>query len=288
MDNWIKAGNIAAEALEYGLSLAKPGIKLVDLAEKIEGKIRELGGKPAFPTTLCVNQLAAHYAPLMNDDTIYNEGDMLKIDVGAHVEGCVGDTAATIGGNEKLIQASREALNKAISLAVPGQELCIIGKAINDTIESHGFNSIKNLSGHHIKEYTLHAGISIPNYNNNDTRCLEEGMVIAIEPFATDGSDGMVLESIPSNIYLLENIKPVRNMEARKILKCIKEEFHTLPFAARWIEKKFGKLGFGFRMLEREGIIRSYPQLIEKSKGMVAQSEHTIIVKKEPEILTKK
>lgn len=288
MDNWEKAGKIAAECLEYGLSLAKPGIKLLDLAEKIEARISELGAKPAFPVTLSLNKVAAHYAPLMNDDSVFNEGDMLKIDVGVHVNGCIGDTAATIGGNPELIEASRKALDNAIPLCVPGTELCKIGEVINETIEKLGFNSIKNLSGHHIKEYNLHAGISIPNYDNHDSRTLEDGMIIAIEPFATDGSKGMISESSASNIYLLENPRPVRDMKARKMLKYIQEEFKTLPFAARWLEKKFGSLGFGFQILVRQGIIKSYPQLVESSQGIVSQAEHTIRVGEKPEILTKK
>jgi len=286
MDDWEKAGKIAAECLKYGLSIAKPGIKLLSLAVKIEKKIIELDGKPAFPVNLSLNKVAAHYAPLMNDDTTFEKDDMLKIDVGVHVNGCIGDTAATIGGNPKLIEASKKALEKAIPLCMPGTELKKIGKTINNTIESYGFKSIKNLSGHLISEYNLHAGLSIPNHDNNDSRKLQEGMVIAIEPFATDGNNGLILESSPSNIYLLENPRPVRDPTARKLLSYIKKEFGTLPFAARWLEEKFGSLGFGLKILVKEGIIRSYPQLVESSKGIVSQAEHTILVGKTPKILT--
>ncbi|MBU2589584.1 MAG: type II methionyl aminopeptidase [Nanoarchaeota archaeon] len=288
MDDWEKAGKIAAECLEYGLSLVSPGVNLMHLAVHIEKKIIQLGGKPAFPVNLSLNKVAAHYAPLMNDETEFKKGDMLKIDVGVHVNGCIGDTAATIGGNKKLIEASRKALEKTIPLCKPGTELREIGKVINETIESYGFKSIKNLSGHLISEYNLHAGFSIPNHNNNDSRKLQEGMIIAIEPFATDGNNGLISESVPSNIYLLENPRPVRDPTARKFLKYIKEEFGTLPFAARWLENKFGPLGFGLKILVKEGIVRSYPQLVESSQGIVSQAEHTIRVGKIPLVLTKR
>ncbi|MDD4877427.1 MAG: type II methionyl aminopeptidase [Candidatus Nanoarchaeia archaeon] len=286
MENWVKAGKIAAESLNYGCELAKPGIKLLELAEKIEAKIKELGGKQAFPVNLSLNELAAHYTPASDDTTILKAEDLLKIDVGVHIEGHIGDCARTVGDDKELIRASEACLAAAIPLCVPGRKIREIGKAIAEAANEHGFISIRNLSGHGISHFDLHCGLSIPNFDNGDETVLKEGAIIAIEPFVTRGNSARVSEGKPSGIYKLEKVKPVRDMNARKILSFIANEYSSLPFASRWLEKEFPKAKFYIQLLIKEGILRSYPQLYESSKGNVSQAEHTIQVKENPVILT--
>ena len=287
MDQWIKAGKIGAEVLTYAKSIAKPGMPLLELAEKIEAKMAQLGAKPAFPVTLSLNHLAAHCTPIPKDQTIFTAEDTLKIDIGCHLDGHVSDTALTIGPNKELIKAPEEALKAAIKLATPGTQLREIGKAIQETISSYGFSPILNLSGHQIKQYDLHAGMTIPNYDNGDTTVLQEGQIIAIEPFATTGK-GKVTEGKPSTIYRLIESKPVRDANTKKILQHIEKEFSTLPFSKRDLIKKFPTAGFSLNILEREGILKHYAQLIEETKGIVSQAEHTVLVKDKPVVLTKR
>lgn len=286
MENWIKAGKIAAECLNYGCELAKPGIKLLDLAEKIEAKIKELGGKPAFPVNLSLNELAAHYTPASDDTTVLKAEDVLKIDVGVHIEGYIGDCARTVGDDAELIRASEACLNAAIPLCTPGRKLREIGKAIAEAAKDHSFVSIRNLSGHGISQFDLHCGLSIPNFDNGDETRLEEGAIIAIEPFVTRGNSARVSEGKPSGIYRLIRAKPVRDMNARKILNFIADEYSSMPFASRWLEKEFPKAKFYIQILLKEGVLHSYPQLYESTRGIVSQAEHTILVKEKPVILT--
>lgn len=285
MDGLEKAGKIAAEALEYGRKIAKPGVKLIEIADKVEEKIITLGGRPAFPVNLSLNNLAAHYAPFPNDELMLKEEDILKIDLGVHVNGFIGDTALTIGPDKELIKASEEALKEAIKTIKAGVKLHEIGKAVQLKIQSFGFSPIRNLSGHMISQYKLHTGITIPNYDNNDNTELKEGDVIAIEPFATNGI-GLIKEGKPSGIYRLEKVKPVRSMESRKILKFIEEEYKTLPFALRWVAKKFPSSPFLLNLMERDGILYQYNQLPEQGNGLVSQAEHTLVVKKEKALVT--
>ncbi|RME54146.1 type II methionyl aminopeptidase [Candidatus Woesearchaeota archaeon] len=285
-DDWLKAGKIAGEVLNYAKSIAKPGLKLIDIAKKVDAKIYELGAKPAFPVNLSLNSVAAHYTPNVNDEKVFNDGDMLKIDVGVQVNGAIGDTALTVGGDEELVKASREALNAAIKEAYAGNEVRMVGKVIQETISSFGFAPVKNLSGHGLSEYVIHSGKTIPNYDNGDQTLLQEGDTIAIEPFATDG-DGLVIEGALSNIYRLDNVKPVRDMKARKIVKFVEENYKTLPFARRWLEEKFGNVSFALMLLVREGVLHSYPQLKERSNGMVAQSEHSLYIGDKSVVTTK-
>ena len=114
----LQAGKIASEAREYARGFIKKGMPLVEIANKIEDKIVALGGKPAFPTCLSINEFAEHYIPNHDAETIAN--GLLKIDMGAHVDGWIADTAFSIDlenseENKKIIKASKDALDAAIS-----------------------------------------------------------------------------------------------------------------------------------------------------------------------------
>ncbi len=287
LKDYEKAGKIAAECLEFGRKLIKVNGSLFELAEKVEKKIYDLDGKPAFPINISINEIAAHFTPEINGKTIFKEGDLVKLDVGVHVNGCIGDNACTIdlGDNKELVKASEKALDNAIKIIKPGVKLRDIGKEIQNVIEGFGFSPIRNLCGHQVDQYVQHAGLTIPNYDNGSELELEEGMIIAIEPFATTG-EGVVVDGKPSGIFRLVQEKNTRNMEARKIIKFVGENFKTLPFAKRWL-KQFSNLNFNLQTLEREDIIEEYKMLVERSKGLVSQCEKTVLVKDKVKILTK-
>jgi methionyl aminopeptidase len=282
--NILKAGEIASQAKEFANSIVKPNVSLLEIAEKIEDKIIELSGKPAFPVNLSINEIAAHCTPFYNDTSVAK--GLLKVDFGVQIEGFIADTAFSVDlenseENKKLIDASEKALRNAIQKMKIRVSLGEIGKTIQEAIESEGFSPIINLSGHEMKEYELHAGLTIPNVDNKMPNKIGKG-VYAIEPFATNGS-GRVIEGKPSGIYLLVNDKNVRSIEARKILGFIVEEYKTLPFCSRWIVKKFGaKSLFALKQLEENGNLHQYPQLVEKSSNAsgtkVSQAEHTVLV----------
>jgi len=276
----LKAGEIAKQVREFAKSIVKLNMPLLEIAEKIESKIIELGGKPAFPVNLSINEIAAHYTPSYNDET--KAHGLLKTDFGVSVDGFVADTAFSLDlenskENQKMIDASEKALKNAIEKTKNGVSLWEIGKTIQQTIESYDFSPIINLSGHEMKKYDLHAGLTIPNIDNKSSEKITKGLY-AIEPFATNGN-GKVTEGRLSGIYLLINDKNVRNAEARKILNFITEEYKTLPFCSRWIVKKFGiKSLFALRQLEDNGNLHQYPQLVEVSKAKVSQAENTILI----------
>jgi len=284
----IKAGEIAKQVKTYARTIIKKDVLLLEIAEKIEDKIRELGGKPAFATTLCINDIAAHATPAYNDET--KAHGLLKVDLGVHVNGYLSDTAFSLDledneENKKLIKAAEHALENAIKVAVKDIEINQIGKAIQTTIESYDFNPIVNLSGHSLEKYELHSGITIPNIDDGRDYVLEEG-TYAIEPFSTNGG-GKVYDGRPSGIYILQDEKNVRSPIAREILNFIIDEYRTLPFCSRWLVKKFGtKALLGLRQLQENGNLHHFDQLTEASHGKVAQAEHTIIVEKDKTIIT--
>lgn len=287
-DKILEAGKIARQVSAYAKSIIKKDMKLLEIAEKIEDKIIELGGKPAFPVNLSINDVAAHYTPSYNDEAVSH--GLLKVDLGVHVNGYIADTAFSIdlennSENKKLIEASNSALMNAIKIVKENIPVSEIGKAIQETIENLGFSPIINLSGHQVEQYDLHAGLTIPNHDNKSTLKLSKG-TYAIEPFATKGS-GKVYEGKPSGIYALINWKNVRSETAREIAEFIETEYQTLPFCSRWLIKQFGTRAlFALRQLEDNENIHQYPQLIELSHGKVSQAEHTVLIGKEKIITT--
>ncbi len=292
LEKYKKAGKIAKESLDFAVELINEDVKATEVAKKVEDKIIELGGKPAWPLNLSINSAAAHWTPKINDETTFKKGDLVKIDVGVHVDGYIADTAKTveIGTNkwENLIKASEEALEEALKLAKPGVTISEIGKAIENKIKEFDYVPIANLSGHGLDRYENHSAPTIPNFDNKSNQKLEKGDVIAIEPFATNGV-GKVIDAKDSEIYKLETPKPTRQRMARKILKYVAEEHLTLPFCKRWLKKNVKGFGLemGFRELKRIEAIHNFSVLKEESDGMVSQAEHTIILLDEPTIITK-
>jgi methionyl aminopeptidase len=256
---------------------------LLEMADKIEGEIINLGGKPGFPVNLSINEIAAHYTPTYDDKTLA-EG-LLKIDLGVHINGCIADTAISFDlenseENKKLIKSSEEALSKALEYVKTNKEkskLNKIGKTIKETIEKDKFYPIINLSGHSLESYQIHAGLTIPNCDNGNEKELEDG-AFAIEPFTTTGL-GEVYEGKSSGIYMLQRYANTRDSFSRKVLEFINENYQTLPFASRWLVKEFGTRALvSLSLLRKEGLLHEFPQLIEKSKAKVAQSEDSFII----------
>jgi len=283
-----EAGKIAKQASEYAKSIIKKGMKLLDLAEKVEGKIESMGGKLAFPINLSIDEIAAHYTPGWDDETVAS--GLLKVDIGVHVNGFIADTAFSVDlenseENKKLIEASEQAVKKALEVAkfdVPVNE---IGRAMGEVISNYHFSPVRNLTGHEVQEMFLHSGITIPNYDNGNSFKIQEGSY-AIEPFVTTGQ-GIVYESKPSGIYIFKERKGVRDKLAKEVMNYIEENYITLPFCSRWLVKKFSpKVLFALSVLNQAGAIEQFMQLVEKNKKPVSQSEHTIIVLKDKSEVT--
>ncbi len=285
-----QAGKIAGQALKYGSGLVKSDAKLLDVADAIEQKIRESGGEPAFPVNLSLNEFAAHDTAGPNDERMFGES-VVKLDVGVHVDGCVGgDTAMTIdltGKYKDLVAASRDALNAAIKIVQIGTTLGSIGAEISQAIESHGLKPVRNLSGHGLGVNTVHTSPSVPNYDNKDETELSDGMTIAIEPFATNGV-GLITDKGQPLIHSLVLKKPVRNIITRNVLKEIKI-FNGLPFATRWLTNKFPvfKVNYAMKEMDQLKMLHSYAPLVEREKGIVSQAEHSFFIGDKVKILTK-
>jgi methionyl aminopeptidase len=271
-----EAGEILAQVRDEAAERVEVGASHLEVAEWAEEKIRELGGEPAFPVNISIDEEAAHATPGRDDDSTFGE-EMVNLDIGVHVDGWLADTAVTVdlSGHDELTAASAEALDAALEVAGPGVGVGEIGAAIEDVIEGYGYNPVVNLTGHGLGHWEQHTTPNVPNREVSQGAELEPGMVVAIEPFATDGR-GKVQEGAEEEIFALEQDGSVRNRQARQALEQIVEEFKTLPFAARWLDAPRAKMAL--RRLKQADIVHGYPVLKEADGTYVSQKEHTIIV----------
>ncbi len=280
-EKYLKAGKIGSMARELGRELVVEGASFREVADSIEFKIEQQGGKVAFPVNIAVDNIAAHFTPTSVDTQVFKKGMLAKIDVGAHVDGYIADSTFTkeVGTNRwhELIKASTEALEAAIDVTKPGIRAKEIGGAVERTIEAYGYTPITNLTGHSLRRYNLHAGLSIPNIMDGSDDIVKEGDAIAIEPFATNGA-GRVAGRKSGNIYRMMRKRDTDDPQLNELIGKIYDEFRGLPFSERWVARQVKKPKPVLRKLFRSGIVTTYPVLLEIEKGMVSQAEHTIIV----------
>ncbi len=288
IQDYIKAGKAVIAAKKLAKKLIIPGETFLEIGNKCEAEIIKSGCDLSFPINMSLNEIAAHYSPPIDDQTLIPEKGLLKIDVGAHYNGYIADSAFTINIDEdpklqNYIEAAKEALDAAIEKFEPGVQLYELGEVIEEKILSRGLRSIKNLGGHELKRYNLHAGLFIPNYKNKiHNQIVKPGDAFACEPFATSG----VGEVVNGQYYYIYRFlkKNKKNMPYEDIafMNRIEENFGRLPFSPRWIENKGlipkNKIKMTLRTFKSKKIVDIYYTLVEKTKEPVAQEEHTIVI----------
>ncbi len=283
IEDYQKAGKVAAEVREDARKRYHVGETLLHVCEHVEGLIREKGAEPAFPCNVSLNEIAAHYTAEPNDQIVVKDGDILKIDIGVHMNGYIADTAVTVCYNpryDSLINTAELALQEAVRIVKAGVKASEIGKVVENVTKKTGFKTIHNLSGHSLAQYTIHAGKSIPNMWTIGTFNLLPNEAYAIEPFLTtkDGS-GLVHNGKEKNIFAISTRKRTGDKETDAFLDELWARFKTLPFALRWVlkdhdEKRTRNM---IEFLIKKKLVRAYPILVEGNGKFVAQAEHTLI-----------
>jgi len=283
IEDYIKAGKIVAEVRENVRKKNWVGVTLEEICEEVEGEILKRGAKRAFPVNTSVNEVAAHYTAEPNDEKIVSDTDLVKIDLGAQVNGYIADTAVTVcydSQYDNLVQAAEDALKNAVSMIKIGVKSSNVGRTIEKTVKQLGFKPIMNLSGHSLAQYTIHAGKSIPNVWSIGSFSFKGDEAYACEPFVTtDEGSGVVQEGKIKNIFALGSRKRTKNEEADRLQEYIWTNFNMLPFALRWLlkdweEKQAREL---LEILMKKKVVHAYPILIERNGQRVAQAEHTFI-----------
>lgn len=291
MKKYLKAGEIAYNVMNEALKMIKPGALLYDIAERIEKRILELGGRPAFPVNISIAHEAAHYTPTIGDSKRIPESGIVKVDIGVHVDGYIADMARSIdldGRYERIVTAAREALDKAVERISVGVSAREIGRVVESIAKNYGFKPVKNLSGHRLERYNLHAGNNIPNYP--DPLALwrfSDNSAYAVEPFITTGSGIVSEDKNTVTIYSLRNVKTSPASDSvREIVSLIERRFSKLPFCGRWLRDAYSNADRILRELYNRKILYGYPLLLDNPGSQVAQFEDTVVIFERQVIVT--
>ncbi|KAG1362798.1 hypothetical protein COCNU_10G010170 [Cocos nucifera] len=197
------------------------------------------------------DEVAAHWTPNSGDKTVLQYDDVMKLDFGTQVDGHIVDCAFTVAFNpvfNPLLEASREATNTGVKESGVDVRLCDVGAAIQEVMESYEVEingkvyqvkSVRNLNGHSIGPYQIHAGKSVPIVKGGEQTKMEEGEFFAIETFASTGK-GYVREDLECSHYM-KNFDaghvPLRLPRAKQLLATINKHFSTLAFCRRYLDR---------------------------------------------------
>lgn len=282
-----QAGKIARAVREEMRKTVREGMLLIDICEKAESLIRDMGGKPAFPCNVSVNEIAAHYTSSPGDNRRIPENSIVKVDIGVHIDGYIADTAATVCFNldyENLVYTAEEALEKAVEILHPGLSISRFGSTIQKTIENLGFKPVSNLTGHLISRYVIHAGKSLPNVFHISMSRVKVGEVYGVEPFVTlADAAGKIRSDEEAHIFRFSKRKSLKSPFAKRLLGYIQTNFKTLPFTERWLQECVPRNRYegAFSELLLSRSLTSYPVFVEASGKPVSQAEHTVLIVKD-------
>uniref|UniRef100_A0A914R4P8 Methionine aminopeptidase 2 n=1 Tax=Parascaris equorum TaxID=6256 RepID=A0A914R4P8_PAREQ len=246
-------------------SWLKPGMTMIEICERLEAHSRRMINESgldaglAFPTGCSLNHCAAHYTPNAGDPTILQYGDVCKIDYGVHVNGRIIDCAFTVNFDPRfdpLVEAVREATNAGIREAGIDVRLCDIGETIEEVMSSHeveldgktyAVKPIRNLNGHSLGHYRIHAGKTVPIVKDFDINA--------------------------------EHV-PLRLARSKNLLNVITKNFGTLAFCRRWLDR-LGETKYlmALKDLCDKGIVQPYPPLCDVRGCYTAQWEHTLLLR---------
>ena len=297
-----KAAECHRQVRRWAQSVLRPGVELHDFCEQLENYTRlllegdGLDAGVGFPTGVSLNHCAAHWTPNPGDKVYLTEDDLCKLDFGTHVGGRIIDCAFSVAFNPKfdnLIQATQEATNEGLRQAGIDARFSEIGAAIQETMESfevelegktYRVKAIRNLNGHLIGPYHIHAGKSVPIIKNNDPGIMEEGELYAIETFGSTGK-GVVHDDMENSHHMIDYDMfqkpiPLRDNKAKALLKHIEKKYGTLPWCRRHLTRDGEtKHLMPLKGLINAGIVVPYPPLCDIKGSYVSQMEHTVLLR---------
>jgi len=300
----------------------KPGLKLSQLANIIESTCKSLTNNKGinkgigFPSSLSVNECAAHFTPSKEYDIILDKNSITKIDFGVEINGWITDCAFTIAFNEdykNLLDGVKDATNHGIKIIGIDQDIGEWGGEISEIMESYevlvdgketSIIPIKNLGGHNILKNNIHGGIFLPSSNiYNGYLSLKPRFtenVYAIETFGSTKS-AYVKEHYNENTIYMKNNKINSKISDKfvKIYDILNKTFGSIPFCDRYLEtyNVFNDLGLSEKKklgifknvtmdyFDTNNIIKTFPPLYCSKKGMTAQYEHTIYLDEKKKIV---
>ncbi len=298
-----RAAEVHRQVRKMAMERIQPGMLMTEVCEIIESGTRTLNEAKgleagiAFPTGCSLNFCAAHWTPNGGDKTVLKYDDVCKIDFGTQVNGNIIDSAFTLTFDpkfDKLKEACKEATNEGLKQAGIDVRLGDIGGAIQEVMESfeidldgktYPIKCIRNLNGHSIGKYRIHAGKTLPIVNNHDQTKMEEGELYACETFGSTGK-GYVHDDLETSHYMLNWDAPasassyLRSAQSKALYRTIKDNFGTLAFCRRYLDRLGeSKYLLALNTLVQSGLVDPYPPLCDTKGSYTAQYEHTFILR---------
>ncbi|PNS14115.1 methionine aminopeptidase, type II [Sphaceloma murrayae] len=306
LNEYRQGAEVHRQVRKWAQKNIKPGQTLTEIAEGIENGVRYLTGHQGleegdnikggmgFPTGLSINHCAAHYTPNAGNKMVLQQGDVMKVDFGAHINGRIVDSAFTMTFDpvyDNLLAAVKDATNTGVREAGIDVRMSDIGAAIQEAMESYEveiggttypIKAIRNLNGHDIRQHSIHGTKSVPIVKGSDQTKMEEGETFAIETFGSTGK-GYVRDDMETSHYAKVGDAPhvpLRVSSAKTLLRSIEKNFGTLPFCRRYLDRLgHEKYLLGLNNLVQSGIVQDYPPLVDIKGSYTAQFEHTILLR---------
>ncbi|WOL04820.1 hypothetical protein Cni_G13542 [Canna indica] len=297
------AAEIVNKALQLVLSQCKPKAKIVDLCEKGDSFIREQTGNMyknvkkkiergvAFPTCISVNNTVCHFSPLGNDEIVLEENDIVKIDMGCHIDGFIAVVAHThviqegpvTGRAADVIAAANTAAEVALRLVRPGRKNKDVTEAIQKVAAAYDCKIVEGVLSHQLKQFVIDGNKVILSVGSPETRVdeveFEENEVYAIDIVTSTGEGKpKLLDEKQTTIYkrAVDKNYHLKMKSSRFIFSEISQKFPIMPFTARALEEKRARLG----LVEcvNHDLLQPYPVLHEKPGDLVAHIKFTVLL----------
>ncbi|KAL1804630.1 hypothetical protein ACET3Z_027698 [Daucus carota] len=297
------AAETVNKALQLVLSECRPNAKIVDICEKGDSYIRTQTSNMyknvkkkvekgiAFPTCLSVNNTVCHFSPLASDETVLEEGDVLKIDMGCHIDGFIAVVAHThvlqqgkvTGRVADVLAAANTAAEVALRLVRPGKKNKDVTEAIQKVAAAYDCKVVEGVLSHQLKQFVIDGNKVVLSVPNADTRVdeaeFEENEVYAVDIVASSG-DGKpkMLDEKQTTVYkrAVDQNYHLKMKASRFIFSEISQKFPIMPFTARALEEKRAR--FGLVECVNHDLLQPYPVLHEKPGTIVAHIKFTVLL----------
>jgi len=304
IDKYKAAAQVANAALAYVASLCQPGASVLAICQagdefitnetsKVFAKKKFLRGV-SFPTCISLNNTACNFSPLPANDVTIAEGDVVKIDLGAHFDGYPSQVGHTIvatanpqepivGRKADVICAAHFAGECALRLCRPGNKASVVTKAIKDVADVFQCNPVAGFHSFQIGRYEVEGEKSIPNAEEEDKEkkvediTFEENEVYILDILMSTGEGIVKPGAAKTSVYRkTEQMYNLKLNASRYVIAEVNKRFNKLPFTLRALDEKRGRLGIGECL--KNGLVEDYPVVYEKDGEIVAQFKFTILL----------
>lgn len=300
LEKYKTAGVIANTALHMVLSACRPGKRIVELCQSGDDKIMEDIGKVypelkvrgqkgiSFPTCVSVNEIAGHHSPFSDDKRTLHLGDMVKVDLGVHIDGFCAVVAHTIvlgpcnGKKADSIAAAWSAAQSALRLCKVGNKNAQVTLAIQKSAKAFQAEPMDSVLSHEMRQYVIDHDHTIISKETEERKVAE----IDFEPYQVFGIDimmssgkGKAIDRGEKCSIYKRNVEVECNLKmktSRDLLKVVNKQFPTFPFSMRNLEKERCRLGIG--EMVRNQLVQPYPVLSERNGSFVAQFKFTVVI----------